>query len=145
MRKPKKDKLPDRLSVGISRYIVLRSAVADALISYLRFPNDLFRLPIVVFDDKNQSVLSDDYVLLHSDTEYDVLDREHAKYSYVSNTEGCDVIISVSEWHVMRGRIPDLDAFFARPNDWIVSDQVLQSYVSNGFTGGKFKPVAVTQ
>lgn len=86
-------------------------------------------------------MLSDDYLLVESQQEYDVLDRPSSRYTSVKRDNGDEVVVSVLDWSIRQEQIPPLDLFAAIPNDVIVTDTFEAVWRSNGFTGAKFLPV----
>lgn len=136
-------KLPDRLSVGVKRYIVLRTKLADVLVADFRMPIDLSITPVIVLSKNGKRQLSDEFVLLHSREEYDILDRGNSEYIAVHRGEHIEVVVSVTKWSVCRDAVPPLDMFIAVPNDLIVSREVKDWLGRCGSTGLKLTKVNV--
>jgi hypothetical protein len=135
--------LPDRLSVGVKRYIVMRRALADTLIKDHRLPSDLSATPVVVLSKSGKRRLSDDFVLLHSDEEYDILDHGNAEYIAVHRGEHVEIVVSVTKWSARAAAIPPLDMFPALPNDWMVSEEVKATFERCRVTGVKLTKVNI--
>jgi hypothetical protein len=139
----RRGEMPDRLSIGIKRYIVLRSEVAKLVIDQHRIPGDLRLIPVVVFSEYEEERLSGDFVLLHSNIEYDVLDRTQSRYVAVSSAEHGEVIVSVTKWIVRGADVPPLDIFPVMPNDWIITDAVKSTFDRCAVTGVKLTNVSI--
>ena len=135
--------LPDRLSVGVKRSIVMRSVIVRAVMAVHRVPPDLRVIPVVVWSKSGKRHLSDDYVLMHSDQEYDVLDRELAEYIAVHRGEHVEVVVSVTRWSVRGADVPPLDLIPVKPNDWMVTEAVKATFDRRGVTGVKLTSVGV--
>jgi len=135
--------LPDRLSIGTKRLMVLRSRVAELLLAQQRVPSDLRVIPVVVLSKSGKRRLADDFVLLHSETEFDVLDRELAKYIAVHRGGHVEVVVSVTKWSACAAAVPPLDMFPVEPNDWMVTERVKSTLEECGATGVKLTKVNV--
>lgn len=137
------DTLPDRLSVGVNRFVVLRSTVANALVSQHRVPTDLLAVPVVVLSKNGKQRLSEEFVLLHSDAEYDILDRADSEYIAVHRGEHIEVVVSVTKWCVREASVPPLDMIPAQPNDWIVTEVIKDMFDRCEATGVKLTKLNV--
>jgi len=106
-------------------------------------PTDLLVVQVVVWSKNGQRRLADDFVLLHSDEEYDVLDRTDSEYIAVHRGEHVEVIVNVTKWSILGTSVPPLDMFPAKPNDWMVTEAGKSVFDQLGVTGVKLTKVNV--
>jgi hypothetical protein len=135
--------LPDRLSIGTSRFVVMRSSVAETLLAHHRVPSDLRVIPVVVFSKSGKRHLSDDFVLIHSETEFDVLDRVLAEYIAVHRGAHVEVVVNVTKWSVCADAVPPLDLFPVETHDWMVTEAVKRTFAECRVTGVRLTRVNV--
>jgi hypothetical protein len=130
--------LPDRIHVPGDTFVVVRKDAWDMLCELSIDPH-IKRVKAVLCDAKDQRPLSDDYHLIHSDYDWDVLDGR----AETVRAPKSGVVVSVRRWLVDAAKVPEYDLFHASPDDWMATEALKWKCESAGLTGMRFIPVEV--
>ena len=134
--------LTDVINVPQRRMLLMHRRLHESLVSSRMLPERCIMGTSLVM--RQDEVLSDEYVLLYPDVQYDVLNREKSLVKELVRPDGSRVIISVREWVVHEHLLPGFNSFYSYPNDWLVRDCFAEHVKCHNFTGITFARVAVS-
>ena len=131
------DELPDRICIPGTEYLAISDRLSQLLQRFQVCESVTF-IPAEIMNQRSD-VLSI-YRLGMSTKAWNVLHK--SKSQYVSYG---DLIISVTNWVIDNEMLPELDVFYAYPNDWFVTDRVVDAVTDSAVTGCRLTPVVLSE